>query len=252
MRAPLHKVEEKKMQYVIYESAKEIGDAAGKIFVDVVKQKSDAAIGFATGATPLPTYDYMIDEYKKGNVSFKGITTFKLDEYCDIPKDHKSSFYAFMVDNLFSKIDVKPENINFLDGNASDSEAESRRYADAISKAGGIDIQFLGIGRNGHIGFNEPAEAFTDESFKVKLTDSTIEANSVYFSDIAMPRYAITMGIGSIMKARKIVFVATGESKAEAVRDMIKGEVTPKCPASVLQRHGDVTIFLDKAAASLL
>ena len=153
--------------------------------------------------------------------------------------------------NLFSKVDIKPENVNFLDGNV-EPVAESARYAQAIKNAGGIDIQLLGIGRNGHIGFNEPADEFTDEAFKVKLTDSTIAANSQYFTDIAMPHYAITMGIGSIMRAKKIVLIATGESKAEAIKATVEGEVTPHCPASILQQHDDVTIFLDEAAASLL
>ena len=156
-----------------------------------------------------------------------------------------------MVDNLFSKIDLDLNNVNFLDGN-TESVAESARYAQAIKDVGGIDIQLLGIGRNGHIGFNEPADEFTDEAFRVKLTDSTIEANSIYFTDIPMPHYAITMGIGSIMRAKSIVLVATGESKAEAIKAMIEGEVTPKCPASILQQHSDVTVFLDEAAASLL
>ncbi|MCR5485422.1 MAG: glucosamine-6-phosphate deaminase [Clostridiales bacterium] len=240
------------MDVFILDTKEEIGQKAGKIYVDFVKAKPNAVMGFATGITPIPTYNYMAEECAKGNVSFSQMTTFNLDEYCDLPKEHKNSFYMFMMDNLFSKIDVKPENINFLDGNAPDWQAESKRYADAIINAGGIDVQFLGIGRNGHIGFNEPAEEFTDEAFKVKLTDSTIEANSIYFDDIAMPRYAMTMGIGSIMRAKKIVFVATGKAKAEAVKEMIKGEVTPHCPASILQKHNDVTVFLDKDAASLL
>ncbi|MCL2509136.1 MAG: glucosamine-6-phosphate deaminase [Oscillospiraceae bacterium] len=237
------------MQIFIYDTEKEIGQAAGKIFVDHVKANPNAAMGFATGMTPVPTYDYMAGEYEKGNVSFAGMKTFNLDEYCDLPREHKNSFYTFMMDNLFSRIDVKPENINFLDGNAPDQSAESERYAQAIIDAGGIDVQFLGIGRNGHIAFNEPAGGFTGEAFKVKLTDSTIEANSIYFDDIAMPRYAMTMGIGSIMRAKKIVFVATGASKAEAVKAMVQGEVTPECPASILQTHDDVTVFLDRAAS---
>ena len=240
------------MQILTFKTTEEIGAAAGKLFVETVQSNPKAVLGLATGATPVPTYEYMANEYKNGNVSFKDVTTFNLDEYCDLPKEHKNSFYSFMVDNLFSKIDVKEENINFLDGNVADPDAESKRYADAIINAGGIDIQFLGVGRNGHIAFNEPADEFTDEAFKVKLTDSTIEANSIYFDDIPMPRYAMTMGIGSIMRAKKIVFVATGASKAEAVNAMINGEVTPSCPASILQNHPDCYVLLDEAAASLL
>ena len=233
------------MDVRIFKTEEEIGAAAGKMFCDFVNSKPDCVLGFATGATPVPTYSYMADQCDKGNVTFKDVKTFNLDEYCDLPKEHKNSFYMFMYDNLFSKVDLKPENIDFLDGN-TDPEAESARYAASIEAKGGIDIQLLGIGRNGHIAFNEPADEFSGEAYKIKLTDSTIEANSIYFDDIAMPR------IGSIMKAKKIIFIATGASKAQAVHDMIKGEVTPKCPASILQNHADVTVFLDEAAASML
>ena len=239
------------MKIHVLKTADEIGEAIGKIFCDFVNEKPNAVLGLATGASPVPTYNYIAEQCKEGKVSFKDVTTFNLDEYCDLPKTHPNSFYSFMVDNLFSKVDINFDNINFLDGN-TDSVAESTRYAQAIKDDNGIDIQLLGIGRNGHIGFNEPADEFTDEAFRVKLTDSTIEANSIYFTDIAMPHYAITMGIGSIMRAKSIVLVATGESKAEAVKAMIEGDVTAQCPASILQNHDDVTIFLDEAAASLL
>ncbi|MCR4616190.1 MAG: glucosamine-6-phosphate deaminase [Clostridiales bacterium] len=240
------------MNVLIYDSAEVIGQVVGKLFCDHVNNAPKACLGLATGVTPIPTYNYIAEEYAKGKVSFSNVTTFNLDEYCDLPREHRNSFYSFMMDNLFSKIDIKPENINFLDGNAADVEAESRRYAQKIEAAGGIDIQLLGIGRNGHIGFNEPSDKFTDEAFKVKLTDSTIEANSVFFDDIPMPHFAITMGIGSIMRAKKILLIATGESKAQAIKNTVEGEVTPQNPASILNQHPDVTIYLDRAAASLL
>ena len=239
------------MKVKVLKTAEDIGEAVGNIFCDFVRKNPEAVLGLATGASPLPTYTYIAEQYSKGRVSFKKVKTFNLDEYCDLPKTHKNSFYSFMEENLFSKIDVDFNNINFLDGHA-EPIAESERYARKIKNAGGIDIQLLGIGRNGHVGFNEPADDFTDEAFKVKLTDSTIEANSIYFTDIPMPRYAITMGIGSIMRAKSIVLIATGESKAEAVKAMIKGEVTPRCPASILQQHPDATVFLDESAAKLL
>ncbi len=240
------------MDIRIFKNEAEIGKAAGQLFCDTVKANPSCVLGLATGATPIPTYNYMVEEYKAGNVSFKDVSTFNLDEYCDLPKEHKNSYYSFMFENLFSKIDINADNVNFLDGNTDDPDAESARYADAIASKGGIDVQLLGIGRNGHIAFNEPSDAFTGESFKIALTQSTIDANSIYFDDIPMPRYAMTMGIGSIMKAKKIVLIATGASKAEAVKGMIKGEVTPQLPASILQQHQDVVIFLDEAAASLL
>ena len=240
------------MNFIKVENYDKLSAIAANIIAAQVTLKPDCVLGLATGATPVPTYNYMAAQYADGKVSFKNVSTFNLDEYCDLPKEHKNSYYSFMFENLFSKIDVDPANVNFLDGNTTDPEAESARYANAIAAKGGIDVQLLGIGRNGHIAFNEPSDAFTGESFKIALTQSTIDANSIYFDDIPMPRYAMTMGIGSIMKAKKIVLIATGASKAEAVKGMIKGEVTPQLPASVLQQHDDVVIFLDEAAAALL
>lgn len=239
------------MDIRILKNEAEIGAAAGKLYVDYINANPDCVLGFATGASPVPTYNYIVDEYKKGNVSFKGVKTFNLDEYCDLPKNHKNSYFTFMQENLFSKVDLDQNNIDFLDGNA-DPDAESKRYAESIKTKGGIDIQLLGIGRNGHIAFNEPSDKFTDEAWKVTLTQSTIDANSIYFDDIPMPHYAMTMGIGSIMRSKKIILIATGASKAEAVKNMIKGEVTPQCPASILQQHNDVVVFLDEAAAALI
>lgn len=239
------------MEIRTYRNEKEIGEAAGKIICDFVNSKPDCVLGFATGASPVPTYDYITEQYKAGKVSMKYITTFNLDEYCDLPKEHKNSYYSFMFENLFSRVDIDPAKVNFLDGNAEE-KTESARYAEAIKNAGGIDIQILGIGRNGHIAFNEPSDEFTDEAWKVTLTQSTIDANSIYFDDIPMPHYAMTMGIGSIMRSKKIILIATGASKAEAVRDMINGPVTPGLPASILQQHPDTVILLDEAAASLL
>ncbi|MCQ2474708.1 MAG: glucosamine-6-phosphate deaminase [Clostridia bacterium] len=239
------------MDIRILKNEAEIGAAAGKLYVDYINANPDCVLGFATGASPVPTYNYIVDEYKKGNVSFKGVKTFNLDEYCDLPKNHKNSYFTFMQENLFSKVDLDQNNIDFLDGNA-DPDAESKRYAESIKAKGGIDIQLLGIGRNGHIAFNEPSDKFTDEAWKVTLTQSTIDANSIYFDDIPMPHYAMTMGIGSIMRSKKIILIATGASKAEAVKNMIKGEVTPQCPASILQQHNDVVVFLDEAAAALI
>lgn len=240
------------MKVMVYKTAEEIAEAVGRIIIKRVADKPSCAIGFATGASPVPTYEYIVSEYDKGNISFKDMKTFNLDEYCDLPVDDKNSYHTFMHENLFDKIDVKPENINFLDGNAEDCDAESARYAEAIKAAGGIKVQILGIGTNGHIGFNEPADEFTDEAFKVTLTQSTIDSNQKYFGEQAMPRYAMTMGIGSIMRSEEIVLIATGEAKAKAIAAAVNGEVTPQCPASILQTHKNVTFFVDEAAASLL
>ncbi|MDR1629005.1 MAG: glucosamine-6-phosphate deaminase [Oscillospiraceae bacterium] len=240
------------MDIRILNNAQEIAQAVGDIFSAQLKEQPRSILGLATGASPVPTYQYLIDLYKKGKISFKDVKTFNLDEYCDLPREDRNSYYSFMFENLFSHVDILPENVNILDGNAVDVDAECAGFDARIEKMGGIDIQLLGIGTNGHIGFNEPAEAFTEGTFKVKLTNSTIQSNKIYFPDGHMPRYALTMGIGSIMKAKKIILIATGEAKAQAVKAMAKGEVAPACPASVLQNHADAVIFLDKAAASLL
>ena len=185
------------MEVKIFNNAQEIAVAAAELFTDIINNKNDAVLGLATGATPVPTYEKLIEAYNQGKVSFKDVRTFNLDEYCDLDKNDKNSYYTFMHENLFNAVDIKEENVNFLDGNVEDWEQESKRYADAMAAVGGIDIQLLGIGTNGHIGFNEPADAFTDESFKVTLTQSTIDSNQKYFGDVPMPRYALTMGIGS-------------------------------------------------------
>ncbi len=240
------------MEIKIYENAAEIGVAAAELYKNLINEKPNAVLGLATGATPVPTYQRLIELYKNGEVSFKDITTFNLDEYCDLDKHDKNSYYTFMHENLFNHVDIKEENVNFLDGNAEDCDAESKRYAEAIKTAGGIDLQLLGIGTNGHIAFNEPADKFTDEAFKVTLTQSTIDSNQQYFGDVPMPRYAMTMGIGSIMRSKKILLIATGDKKAKAIKAMVSGEVTPQIPCSILNEHNDVIIMLDKAAASLL
>lgn len=240
------------MEINIFKSAEEIGAAVARIFVDEVKNNPNCVLGLATGATPIPTYENIKKLHREENVSFKGVKTYNLDEYCDLPKSDKNSYYTFMHEQLFNGLDIAEENVHFLDGNATDCAAECKNYDDKINEAGGIDIQLLGIGNNAHIGFNEPAEIFTNGSFKVKLTDSTINANKIYFDENQMPRYALTMGVKQIMNAKKIILIATGEKKAEAIKNMIKGPVTPQVPASVLQEHGDVIVFLDEAAASLI
>ena len=239
------------MEVRILSDARAIGEAVAALLCETIRSKPDCVLGLATGATPVPTYDALAAAYAAGTVSFRQVRTFNLDEYCALPKTHKNSFYSFMQEHLFRRVDLDPANIDFLDGNA-DPEAESARYSAAIAAAGGIDVQLLGIGRNGHIAFNEPADAFTQESFCVALTESTIAANSIYFDDVPMPRKAITMGVGLILRAKKLILIATGESKAEAVKAMVQGPVTPRCPASALQTHPDALVFLDPAAARLL
>ncbi|MBQ6863383.1 MAG: glucosamine-6-phosphate deaminase [Clostridia bacterium] len=240
------------MEIRIFEDAASLGLAAADIFAQTIKNKPSCVLGLATGASPIPTYNRLVELCNAKEISFADVKTFNLDEYCDLPKDDKNSYYTFMHENLFNLVDIKEENVNILDGNAADAEKEAADFDAAIKAAGGIDVQLLGIGNNGHIGFNEPADAFTTGTFKVKLTESTLQANSRYFDENPMPHYALTMGVGSIMDAKKIVLIATGPAKAQAIFNTVKGEVTPQVPASILQQHPDCVLLLDKAAASLL
>ncbi|HIW85165.1 MAG TPA: glucosamine-6-phosphate deaminase [Candidatus Eubacterium faecipullorum] len=241
------------MNVLIYNTEEQIGIAAGNYMCGQVLQKPNSVLGLATGSTPLKPYSQMIELYKKGVVDFSKVTTFNLDEYVNLDVNDKNSYHSFMHENLFDHINIPAENINFLDGNAKDPEEECRRYEEKIKAAGGIDIQLLGIGSNGHIAFNEPADCFQRWSHVVTLKESTVKDNSRFFKSIdEVPTQALTMGIGSIMQAKKILIIAIGENKAKAIKQLIDGNVTPMCPASVLQFHTDVTLMLDKAAASLI
>ncbi len=242
------------MKVITLENGIEISKEAAKIIINQINKNKGSVIGFATGASPVETYKRIIESYENGEVSLAHITTFNLDEYVGLERENVNSYFYFMKDNLFGKTDVNFENVNFLSGKADNIEEECKRYSEKIKESGGIDVQILGIGTNGHIGFNEPGEDFADGPFAVKLTKSTIEANSKYFEAVGdkMPEYALTMGIGDIMRAKKIVLIATGSSKAEAVKKLVKGGVNPSCPASILKLHGDVTVFLDKDSAALL
>lgn len=241
------------MNVLIYDNEEQIGIAAGNYMCGQVLQKPNSVLGLATGSTPLKPYGQMIELYKKGVVDFSKVTTFNLDEYVNLDVNDKNSYHSFMHENLFDHINIPEENINFLDGNAEDPQEECRRYEEKIKAAGGIDIQLLGIGSNGHIAFNEPADCFQRWSHVVTLKESTVKDNSRFFKSIEeVPTQAVTMGIGSIMQAKKILIIAIGENKAKAIKQLIDGNVTPMCPASVLQFHTNVTLMLDKAAASLV
>lgn len=241
------------MDIKIFENTAEIGKAAAKIIVDKIKENDSTILGLATGSSPIPTYNCLIQAYKDGEISFKNVKSFNLDEYCGIPASDPNSYYTFMHENLFNSIDIKESNVRVPEGNPSDVESFCKSYDEDIKAAGGIDVQILGIGRNGHIGFNEPADEFTKGTYKVALTESTIDANKRFFEKIEeVPREAITMGVESILDAKEIILIANGTDKAQAIHDMIKGEVSPSCPASILQKHNNIHIFIDKDAASLL
>ncbi len=242
------------MRVIIMNDAVEISREVADVLVKQINNNHGSVLGFATGASPIETYKRIIEAYEQDKVSLKHITTFNLDEYVGLDRDNVNSYFYFMKENLFGKTDVNFDKVNFLSGTAEDTQAECKRYYDRIRECGGIDIQLLGIGTNGHIGFNEPGEKFADTPFAVKLTQSTIDSNRKYFEAVGdkMPEYALTMGIGDIMRSRKIILIATGASKAKAVKALVEGEVTPSCPASILKLHSDVMVFLDKESASLL
>ncbi|MDR2036060.1 MAG: glucosamine-6-phosphate deaminase [Coriobacteriales bacterium] len=241
------------MNIQVCKDTNSIGKAAATMFAAEIINNPRCVLGLATGSTPLPTYNALIELNDAGIVSFETVRSFNLDEYVGIPRSHEQSYYSFMFENLFSRVNIKPDNVQVPTPASTDLNDDCVAYDAAIDAAGGIDIQLLGIGHNGHIAFNEPTEVFPFGTHIVDLTESTIEANTRFF-DCAedVPKKAMTMGIGSIMKARSIVLIATGAGKAEAVKAMIKGEVDPQCPASVLQLHPNVTVFLDAEAASLL
>lgn len=226
--------------------------AANLISAQVIL-KPDSVLGLATGSSPVGTYKQLIDWYNKGDIDFSQVKSVNLDEYKGLTKDNDQSYYYFMNDNLFKHININSENTNIPDGMEPDADKECSRYNKVIEEMGGIDLQLLGLGLNGHIGFNEPDEVFEKETHCVTLTQSTIDANARFFADINdVPRYAYTMGIGNIMNAKKILVIVNGEAKAQILKDVIEGPITPKVPASILQLHPDVTIVADDAALSLL
>ena len=241
------------MNILVRETYEKMSEAAATIFVSQVISKPDSIIGLATGSTPLGTYAGIIQRYQEGIVDFKAVRSFNLDEYKGIDKSNDQSYDYFMWENLFSKINICKDNVKIPNGKADNIQQECDAYDEMIDRAGGIDIQLLGIGVNGHIGFNEPADVFEPKTHVVELDKKTIQSNARFFSSIEeVPKFAVTMGIGTIMKAKKIVLIATGENKAEIMREVIYGKVTPQVPASILQFHNNVTIILDAEAASKL
>lgn len=213
-----------------------------------ISKKPDLVLGLPTGSTPLGVYSNLVNSYKSGKVDFSRVTTFNLDEYYPIDKNDPQSYYYFMFNNLFSHINVKKENIHIPDGSAKDSDFEVENYEKMIEEAGGIDIQLLGSGINGHIGFNEPAESLNLKTHKVTLTQSTIEANSRFFNDISeVPKFALTMGVGTIFKARRVIILINGEKKAPVLDAMLSGTVSTNVPATLLALHPDTTVVTDEA-----
>lgn len=226
---------------------------AANIVSAQVIMKPNCVLGLATGSTPIGLYKQLVEWYNKGDLDFSEVMTVNLDEYKGLSRDNDQSYYYFMHQNLFDHVNIRAENTHLPNGMEPDSQKECQEYTDLIQSLGGVDLQLLGIGHNGHIGFNEPGEAFDKQVHCVNLTQSTIEANKRFFASADdVPKQAYTMGIKTIMQAKKILIVASGEDKAEIVRDAFFGPITPKVPASVLQLHNDVTLVADEAALSKL
>lgn len=213
--------------------------------------KPNCVLGLATGSTPIGTYAQLVEWYRKGDLDFSEVTTVNLDEYKGLTRDNDQSYYYFMNDNLFSKVNINPERTFLPDGTEPDSNKACRDYNKVIANVGGVDLQLLGLGHNGHIGFNEPGMVFEAETHCVDLTESTVKANQRFFASIEdVPRQAYTMGIKTIMQAKKILIVVSGSDKAKIVKEAFWGPITPKVQASVLQLHNDVTLVADEAALS--
>lgn len=224
--------------------------AAGIISAQII-MKPECVLGLATGSTPIGTYKNLVESYEKGDLDFSGVTTVNLDEYRGLPKENDQSYYYFMNDNLFGHVNIDKSRTFLPDGTEADIDKACREYDSIIRATGGVDLQLLGLGHNGHIGFNEPGSEFDKETHCVNLSERTIQANKRFFaSEADVPRQAYTMGIGTIMRADKILVVVSGADKADIVRDAFFGPVTPNVPASILQFHKNVTVVADEAALS--
>ena len=226
---------------------------AAQLVANQIKEKEDSILGLATGSSPVGMYKELVDMYNAGEISFKKIRTVNLDEYAGLADDDINSYHYFMNQHLFSKVDIDPANTHLPNGIAADPDAECASYEAKVQSLGGADLQVLGLGENGHIGFNEPGTPFTEVTHLVDLTESTIRANSRLFEKIEdVPRQAYSMGIKTIMSAKRILLIVTGPAKADALAKVLTGPVTEAVPGSVLQTHPDVTVICDEAAASQL
>ena len=226
---------------------------AAHIIAAEVHKNPACVLGLATGSTPIGTYENLVAWNKSGNLSFKEVKTVNLDEYKGLSGEHDQSYRYFMNTNLFDHIDIDKANTNVPNGLAEDAEAECAAYDALVESLGYADLQLLGLGHNGHIGFNEPDSYYTKETHVVDLTQSTIDANARFFASADdVPRQALTMGVGCIMAARRVLLIASGEGKAEAIYKAFCGPISPECPASILQLHNDVVVVGDEAAFSKL
>ncbi len=240
------------MKIVKVKNYDEMSYEASLVIKELLQKKPDATLGLATGSSPIGLYQNLIKFYQNGEISFKDVKSYNLDEYCELPRSHPESYFSFMHRNLFDHVDIKEENIHIPCSEGSDLQALCKEYNDALNAAT-VDVQLLGIGANGHIGFNEPNTPFTQETFVVELTEKTRKDNQRFFNSLdEVPTHAMTMGIANIMRAKKLLMVISGANKAEAVKKLASGVITEEFPASILNKHDDVIVFVDEEAAKLI
>lgn len=241
------------MKIIFTKDYEHMSKMAAKYIAGLITLHPASVLGLATGSTPIGTYKELVRQHREEGLDFSRITSFNLDEYVGLGEDHPQSYKAFMKAHLFDLVNVRPEAVYVPNGQAADLEAECLRYEKSIEAAGGIDLQILGIGRNGHIGFNEPNFKFEAGTHVVNLEEQTILDNSRFFETAAeVPTQAISVGMKTILQARRVIVVASGLEKAQAVKAMVSGEIVPGLPASILQLHPDTTLIVDEAASSLL
>jgi glucosamine-6-phosphate deaminase len=235
------------MKLLVVKDYEEMSDVAAKIFKDIINEKADAVLGLATGSTPIGLYKKLIEMNKNKEIDFSNIKTVNLDEYVGLGVENPQSYRYFMNENLFNHINIDKANTLVPDGLAEDLEKETKSYDKKIEEIGGIDIQILGVGSNGHIAFNEPDDFLISETHVTNLAKSTIEANSRFFKSInEVPTKAITMGIGQIMKAKKVLLLVKGKDKTEVIKELLNGNITTNNPATILKLHEDATIIIDE------
>ena len=241
------------MEVIIKENYEKMSEEAAAIIRDAIHLKPNLVLGLATGSTPIGTYKELIRMHEAGELDFSKVLTFNLDEYVGLPSTHDQSYHYFMHENLFNHININPANVHVPSGVVKDFDRYCQWYEDEIAKVGGIDLQVLGIGSDGHIGFNEPGSSLASRTRIVTLTEDTIKDNARFFeSEEDVPRFAITMGVGTIMEAGLCLLLANGEKKADPVEALVEGPITSQVTASALQMHPNATVIIDEAAASKL
>ncbi len=238
------------MKVIIVKDYDAMSEMAAEIIANKIKKKNNAILGLATGSSPIGTYQRLVEKCKKGEISFKNIVTYNLDEYCGIDRSHPQSYYYFMHDNLFNHVDINEENVHLPVANGSNLNECAKAYNEQLNRVH-VDLQLLGIGGNGHIGFNEPGTSFEQETFVVELTDKTRQDNKRFFNSIdEVPTHAMTMGIKNIMNSEEILMLISGVNKADTVVKLLSGEITEDFPASILHKHPNTTVIIDQDAYS--